>query len=186
MTWASLVRKWVGYENTGTVEITTNTEQEDIVDQWLMVELTENNATDCELINVTEEPLPSPELVKRRNIWKKRLEKASKAQPYSPLPPRAKVLKKSNKPVRQIKKKPTTTTSSSRRARNISEDNSQNSTSENEVIQSNASTSGENYGVKKIPQPYRGYVSNHCRTPTYIKTAHQQHNRCIQQPTKKN
>jgi hypothetical protein len=178
MTWANLVRKWVGYENDTAVEITTNTDQEDIVDQWLMVELTENNATDCELINVTEEPLPSPELVKRRNLWKKRLEKASKT-PYSPLPPRAKVLKKSNKPVRQIKKK-TNTTTQSKRARNISEDNTQNSTSD-EVIQSHT----ESCGVKKIPQPYRGYVGQ-CRPVSYVKTAHHQHNRCIQQPTKKN
>jgi GH35 family endo-1,4-beta-xylanase len=92
MTWANLVRKWVGYENQE-VQLSTNNSQEEIIDQWLMVDISQDQ-NETTLVDILDEPLPTEEQLARRKLWKKRLEKASKSSSSPTLPPRARVLKK--------------------------------------------------------------------------------------------
>jgi len=194
MTWANLVRKWVGYENQE-VQLSTNNSQEEIIDQWLMVDITKNEDT---VVDITSEPLPTEEQLARRKLWKKRLEKASKSSSSaSPtLPPRARVLKKP-----QTKQQLTSVKKSRKRSRKVvveqpieqqpitSEETATTSNDEpTAAAQSSSSITQSPSTMKKqfLPHIYRGYSNNHCRLSNFTKTTQIQHNRCIQQPMKKN
>jgi len=191
MTWANLVRKWVGYENQE-VQLSTNNSQEEIIDQWLMVDISKNETT---LVDILDEPLPSEEQLARRKLWKKRLEKASKSSSSPTIPPRARVLKKHPKQTIQVKK-----SKSRKRSRKativveeqqpITSDQATTTTSNDEQLtaQSSSSITQSPTTMKKqfLPHIYRGYVNNHCRLSNFTKSTQIQHNRCIQQPMKKN
>jgi hypothetical protein len=191
MTWANLVRKWVGYENQE-VQLSTNNSQEEIIDQWLMVDISKNETT---LVDILDEALPTEEQLARRKLWKKRLEKASKSCSSPTIPPRARVLKKHPKQTIQVKK-----SKSRKRSRKativveeqqpITSDQAKTTTSNDEQLtaQSSSSITQSPATMKKqfLPHIYRGYVNNHCRLSNFTKSTQIQHNRCIQQPMKKN
>jgi len=197
MTWANLVRKWVGYENQE-LQISTNNSQEEIIDQWLMVDISKNETT---LVDILDEPLPTEEQLARRKLWKKRLEKASKSSSSSSptIPPRARVLKKSTtqkQTIVSVKK-----SKSRKRSRKspvvveeqqptVTSDQATTTTSNDEQLTAQPSSSiTQSPSTSKkqfLPHIYRGYVNNHCRLSNFTKSTHIQHNRCIQQPMKKN
>lgn len=191
MTWANLVRKWVGYENQE-VQLSTNNSQEEIIDQWLMVDISKNETT---LVDILDEALPTEEQLARRKLWKKRLEKASKSSSSPTIPPRARVLKKHPKQTIQVKK--SKSRKRSRKATIVVEeqepmtsDQATTTTSNDEPVtaQSSSSITQSPTTMKKqfLPHIYRGYVNNHCRLSNFTKSTQIQHNRCIQQPMKKN
>lgn len=193
MTWANLVRKWVGYENQE-VQLSTNNSQEEIIDQWLMVDISKNETT---LVDILDEPLPTEEQLARRKLWKKRLEKASKTSSSSSptLPPRARVLKKHPKQTTTVTKK---SRKRSRKPAAVVVEEIQKPTSDQatttsndeqvtQAQQSSSITQSPSTSKKQfLPHIYRGYVNNHCRLSNFTKSTHLQHNRCIQQPMKKN
>lgn len=187
-TWANLVRGWVGYTDTTPIEgTTTELDREEIADQWLMVDDTNAPAT---LIDVTNEELPSPELVRRRKIWKRRMEKAkSTGQSPSPLPPRAKVLRKTGSTA-PYTKKPAERTKTKRKTSvkttpiDIKDENNE-VTSDVLPSSSTSSTQVSNLDKKSYVQAaYRGHANNHCRVSNFSRF--QQHKKQIQQPSKKN
>lgn len=197
MTWANLVRKWVGYENQE-VQLSTNNSQEEIIDQWLMVDISKNETT---LVDIIDEPLPTVEQLARRKLWKKRLEKASKSSSSPTLPPRARVLKKHPKQQTiSVTKKSRKRSRKSAAAVVVVEETIQEPTSDQATTTSNdeqvtsspaqsSSSITQSPSTSKkqfLPHIYRGYVSNHCRLSNFTKSTHIQHNRCIQQPMKKN
>jgi hypothetical protein len=198
MTWANLVRKWVGYENQE-VQLSTNNSQEEINDQWLMVDISKN---EDQVVDIITEPLPTEEQLARRKLWKRRLEKASKSTSSPTLPPRARVLKKPKQTV-VSKKQSSSNSKRSKRSRRVekqqpeeiptSDQATTTTTSVNdELIAQSAAQDSITQNSRKqqhrvLPHIYRGYVNNHCRLSNFTKSTSQiQHNRCIQQPMKKN
>lgn len=192
-TWAALVKGWVGYTEsnppigTSTNE-TTESDREEIVDQWLMVDDLNAPAT---LIDVTNEEPPSPEMLRRRKVWQRRMEKAKIQSPSPTLPPRAKVLRKTGTP---YTKKPAERTKTKRKAPKTSstatgdspvEDNNEVTS---DVLPASSSPSSPGPVSKKsyvqAARPGHGYANNHCRVSNFSRS--QQHNKQIQQPSKKN
>lgn len=191
MTWANLVRKWVGYENQE-VQLSTNNSQEEINDQWLMVDISKNEDT---VVDITTEPLPTEEQLARRKLWKRRIEKASKSTSSPTLPPRARVLKKPKQTV--VSKKQSSSSKRSKRSRRVEKqsediptsDQATTTTSVNDELMAQSTQDSITQSPRKrfLPHIYRGYVNNQCRLSNFTKSTSQiQHNRCIQQPMKKN